>query len=157
MDLINNILGGDPKKRSQYEDFIGRYEQGSPYDGIRDEEAVERYHEITPQLSDADFQDSAEAAFSRLSPEERTEFGNYMREKARQRGITDFDGDGVPDRIQNPRELARMTSQVRQRDPNILEQLMGKGGTGGPLDNPIAKLAFAGIAAMAASKLMGRR
>jgi hypothetical protein len=50
-----------------------------------------------------------------------------------------------------------MTSQVRQKDPNILEQLMGRGGTGGPLDNPIAKAAFAGIAAMAASKIMGRR
>ena len=33
---------------------------------------------------------------------------------------------------------------------------MGKGGTGGPLDNPIAKVVFAGIAAFAASKLMPR-
>lgn len=80
-----------------------------------------------------------------------------MRNKARQRGITDLDGDGVDDRLEDPRELARMTSQVRQRDPNILEQLMGKGGTGGPLDNPIVKAACAGIAAMAASRLMGRR
>jgi hypothetical protein len=157
MDLITNILGGDPKKRSEYEDFIGRYEQGSPYDGIQDDEAVERYHELAPQLSDADYQDSAEAAFARLSPQERKEFAAFMRDKAHQRGITDFDGDGVDDRMEDPRELARMTNQVRQRDPNLLEQLMGKGGTGGPLDNPIAKAAFAGIAAMAASKLMGRR
>ena len=79
-----------------------------------------------------------------------------MRQRAQQRGMTDFDGDGIDDRLQDPHELAKRTSQVRQRDPNILEQLMGKGGTGGPLDNPIAKVAFAGIAAFAASKLMGR-
>ena len=156
MDLLDNILG-NPQTRSQYDDFIGRYQQGSPYDGINDDEAVERYEEITPRLSDQDYEESAEKAFSQLSPEERREFAQYMRQRAQQRGITDFDGDGVDDRMQDPHELARMTSQVRQRDPNILEQLMGKGGTGGPLDNPIAKVAFAGIAAFAASKLMGNR
>ena len=33
---------------------------------------------------------------------------------------------------------------------------MGKSGTGGPLDNPLAKIVFAGITAFAASKIMGR-
>jgi hypothetical protein len=153
MDLLNNIFGND-QKRTEYDDFIGRYEQGSPYDGIRDDEAVERYREIAPNLSDDDYRDSAEAAFSRLSPQERREFAQYLRQRAHSQGITDFDGDGIQD---DPRQLAQATADVRHRDPNILEQLMGKGGTGGPLDNPIAKVAFAGIAAFAASKLMGRR
>ena len=155
MDVLNNILG-NPEKRSQYDDFIDRYQQGSPYDGIDDDEAVQRYEEITPTLSDRDYEESAEAAFSQLSPEERREFGRYLRERAQQRGMTDFDGNGIDDRFEDPHELAKRTSQVRQQDPNILEQLMGKGGTGGPLDNPIAKIAFAGIAAFAASKIMGR-
>ena len=51
MDVLNNILG-NPEKRSQFDDFIGRYQQGSPYDGIDDDEAVQRYEEITPTLSD---------------------------------------------------------------------------------------------------------
>jgi hypothetical protein len=156
MDLINNILG-NPQKRSEFEDFIDRYDQGSPYDGIADDEAVQRYEQITPQLSDEDYRESAEAAFSRLTPEERQEFARYMRQRAQEQGITDFDGDGMDDRLQDPSDLARATTQVRQRDPNILEQLMGKGGTGGPLDNPIAKIVFAGITAFAASKVMGRR
>jgi len=154
MDLLNSILG-DSQKRSQYDDFIGRYRQGTPYDGIDDDEAVQRYEEVTPQLSDEDYEESAEKAFSQLSPDERREFAQFMRQRAQQRGIPDFDGDGIDDRMQDPRELAQMTSKVRQRDPNVLEQLMGKGGTGGPLDNPIAKIAFAGIAAFAASKIMG--
>jgi hypothetical protein len=155
MDLFNDLLGGGGNnKRSQYEDFIGRYEQGSPYDGIGDDEAVERYREVDSRLDDDQYRDSAEAAFSRLSPQERQEFARYMQSRARERGIDSFDQS---DRYDDPSELARMTSQVRQKDPNILEQLMGRGGTGGPLDNPIAKAAFAGIAAMAASKIMGRR
>ena len=155
MDVLNNILG-NPQKRSQYDDFIGRYQQGSPYDGIDDDEAVQRYEEITPTLSDQDYQESAEAAYSQLSPEERREFSRYLQQRAQQRGMTDFDGNGIDDRLEDPGELAKRTSQVRQQDPNILEQLMGKGGTGGPLDNPLAKIVFAGITAFAASKIMGR-
>jgi hypothetical protein len=155
MDVLNNILG-DPQKRSQYDDFISRYEQGSPYDGIGDDEAVQRYQEITPTLSDRDYQDSAEAAYSQLSPQERAEFSRYLQQRAQERGITDFDGNGIDDRLEDPHELAKRTSQARQQDPNILEQLLGKGGTGGPLDNPLAKIVFAGITAFAASKVMGR-
>ena len=156
MDILTNILG-DPQKRSQYDDFIGRYQQGSPYDGIDDDEAVQRYEEITPNLSDQDYRESAEAAFSQLSPEERKEFSRYLQQRAQQRGMTDFDGNGIDDRLEDPGELAKRTSQVRQQDPNLLEQLMGKGGTGGVLDNPLAKVVFAGIASFAASRLMGRR
>jgi hypothetical protein len=154
MDLFNDLLGGgNREKRTEYEDFVNRYEQGAPYDGIADDEAIQRYHEVDQRLDDDQYRDSAEAAFARLSPQERAEFGRYLQSRARERGIDSFDGG----RADDPPELARMTSQVRQKDPNILEQLMGRGGTGGPLDNPIAKAAFAGIAAMAASKIMGRR
>jgi len=155
MDVLNNILGS-PQRRSQYEDFIDRYRQGSPYDGIDDEEAVRRYEELTPQLSDQDYEASAQAAFSKLTPEERREFSRYLRQQAQQRGMNDFDGDGIDDRLTDPTELAKRTTQVRQQDPNLLEQLMGKSGTGGPLDNPLAKIVFAGITAFAASRIMGR-
>jgi len=155
MDVLNNILG-NPQKRSQYEDFINRYQQGSPYDGIADDEAVQRYEEFTPQLSDQDYEESAAAAYSQLSPEERREFSRYLRQNAQQRGMNDFDGNGIDDRLEDPNDLAKRTTQVRRQDPNLLEQLMGKGGTGGPLDNPLAKVVFAGITAFAASKIMGR-
>jgi hypothetical protein len=155
MDLLNNILG-NPKTRSQYDDFIDRYQRTPPWDSINDDEAVQRYQEITPQLSDQDYETAAEAAFSKLSPEERREFSRYLRQQAQQRGMTDFDGNGIDDRLEDPRDLARRTTQVRRQDPNLLEQLMGKSGTGGPLDNPLAKMVFAGITAFAASKVMGR-
>jgi hypothetical protein len=159
MDMLQRVLGGS-EQRSQYQDFANRFDQGSPYEGISDDEAESRYREVAPNLSRDDYRDSAEETFSRLSPQERREFSQYMRTRASQRGYSaqdyDLDDDGIDDRMQDdPRQLAEMTTQLRDKDPNILEQLMGRGGTGGPLDNPIAKVAFAGIAAVAAKRLLG--
>jgi hypothetical protein len=161
MDLLERIFGG-PKERTDYQDFINRYEQGSPYSSIDDREAVDRYQRIAPELSRDDYRASAEDAFARLTPAERTEFSRWLRTRANQQGVAlpdyDLNDDGIDDRVQNdPGELAEMTTRIQQHQPNIFEQLLGKGGTGGTFDNPIAKIATAGIAAMAAQKLLGRR
>ena len=160
MDLLERVLGGN--KRTEYEDFINRYEQGSPYNTIDDREAVDRYQEVTPQLSRDQYRDSARDAFERLSPAERAEFSRWLRHRAQQQGVSvpdyDLNDDGIDDRVQNdPGELAEMTTKVREREPNIFEQILGKGGTGGMFDNPIAKIATAGIAAMAAQRILGGR
>lgn len=161
MDLLERVLGG-PQKQTEYRDFIDRFGRGTPYDSIDDREAAERYHEVAPALSREQYRESAAEAFARLSPQERRDFSHWLRTRARGQGVTvpdyDLNDDGIDDRAQgDPTELAEVTTRVRERDPNFLEQLLGKGGTGGPLDNPIAKIAAAGIAAMAAQRLMGGR
>jgi hypothetical protein len=161
MDLLDRLLGG-PEKRTEYQDFIDRYDRGSPYDSIDDREAVERYGQIAPELSRDQYRESAAEAFSRLSPAERAEFSHWLRTRASERGVSipdyDLNDDGIDDRMQDdPGELAEMTTEVRDKEPSIFEQILGKGGTGGRFDNPIAKIAIAGIAAMAASRLMGNR
>ena len=66
--------------------------------------------------------------------------------------------DGIDDRAQqDPGVLADMTTRMRTDQPNILEQLLGKSGTGGTFNNPLAKIALAGITAFAAQKIMGAR
>jgi hypothetical protein len=161
MDLLERVLGS-PEKRTEYQDFIDRYDAAPPYDSIEDREAVDRYGQVTPELSRDQYRDSASEAFGRLSPAERAEFSRWLRTHASQQGVSvpdyDLNDDGIDDRAQNdPGELAEMTTRVREKDPSIFEQILGKGGTGGAFDNPIAKIAVAGIAAMAASKLMGAR
>ncbi len=160
MDLLEKVLGGE--KKTEYEDFINRYEKGSPYDSIDDREAADRYGQIAPQLSRDQYRDSAQDAFARLSPSERADFSRWLRTRAKERGVSvqdyDLNDDGIDDRMQNdPRELAEMTTRVRDSEPNIFQQILGKGGTGGMFDNPIAKIATAGIAAMAAQRLLGGR
>ncbi len=161
MDLLERAIGGQ-EKRAEYEDFIDRFTKGAPYDSISNHEAIDRYDRVTPELADGEYRDAAAAAFERLTPQERTEFSRWLRTQAKADSVTipdyDLDDDGLDDRLQGaPGELAEVTTRVRERDPNIFEQVLGKGGTGGPLDNPIVKIVVAGIAAMAAQRLLGQR
>jgi hypothetical protein len=161
MDLLERVLGGQ-QQQTEYRDFIDRFKTGAPWEGIGDREAVDRYRQVTPELSRAQYRDSAQDAFAQLSPTERAEFSKWLRNRANQQGMTvpdyDLNDDGIDDRMQDdPRELAEMTTKLRDQQPNMFEQLLGQGGGGGMLNNPIAKAAFAGIAAMAAQRIMGGR
>jgi len=99
-----------------------------------------------------------------MSPQERMQFGQYMQQQSRQQNydFPDFNQDGIDDRYQDPRYLAQATSRIHQQQPDMLGQLlgaaggvMGGGGHGNVLGNPLAKAAMAGIAAIAARKMMG--
>lgn len=84
MDAFKNPLDGD--RREELRDFANRYEQGAPYDGISEEEAVSRYREVVPELSGEDYRQSAREAFSRMEPEERAELGKQLRDQSLQQG-----------------------------------------------------------------------
>jgi hypothetical protein len=160
MDVLDDLLGGP--ERQQYDDFVTRYDRGAPWDGIGDDEALGRYREVAPRLSSDQYRESAEEAFRRLTPQQRAEFGRWLQTQSRQRqlGIQDLDRDGIDDRLEDPGYLAGATMQVRERQPDLLESLLGgmgsPGGGGGLLSSPIAKAAIGGIAAMALSRLMRR-
>jgi hypothetical protein len=161
MGLLDELLGGG-QRQAEYKDFTNRYQQGSPYDQISDDETLQRYKELAPELSDADYRESAQESFSQLTPQERAEFSRWFRERSKQQGfqVPDYDlnDDGIDDRAQqDPGVLADMTTRVRTKEPNIFEQVLGKSGTGGTFNNPLVKIAVAGITAFAAQKLMGAR
>jgi hypothetical protein len=172
MDLLQGLMGGGPQ-RDEYQDFVNRYDRGAPYEGISDQEAMERYQRVAPHLSPDEYEMSAEEAFSRMSPRERQEFARLLSQQAQQQGMRfqDLDGDGVDDRMQqDPRYLAQVTGRMQRQQPGLMQQLlggmMGGGGSmmggggygqssGNPLANPLAKAALAGIAAMAAKRMIG--
>lgn len=150
-DLFQQLLG-NPQRRDELQDFSRRYDQGHPSEGYSGQEVMNRYQQIAPQLPPDVYQQSAAQAFANLTPEERAAFGDFLRQRANQQGITipDFNQDGIDDRIQNdPNTLARMTTQLHQEQPNLLTQLLGSGGGGanagaaGLLENPLAKAALA--------------
>ena len=180
MDFLRNIAG-DAMRSQQYRDFADRYDRGAPYEDISDDEARDRYREVSSGLSEEDYRLSAREAFARMSPEEREEFGRLLREQAHQQGHGDFvdrDHDGRDDRFQDPDYLASVTGRMHREQPDLLGSLMSnvlgggggggglvggmlggegtRGGGGGMLGNPVAKAAMAGIAAMAAKRMMGR-
>jgi hypothetical protein len=160
MDMLERLVGG-PQQQGELQDFANRVQQGQ-HDQVSDQETVQRYQQVAPALTTDQYRDSAEEAFAKLSPDERAQFSEWLRTHAQQQGVTlpghDLNDQSLDTRAQeDPAHLADVTAQLHQQQPNILEQLMGRGGTGGTFDNPIAKMAFAGIAAMAAQKLMGGR
>ena len=101
---------------------------------------------------------SAAEAFTRMAPEERQAFADWLRQRAEQQGMSaqDLDGDGRPDYAQDPDALARMTTRVHQEQPGLLGQVLGAQGAAA-LDNPVVKAALAGIAAMAVRRMLGQR
>ena len=158
MNMLENLLGGG-KQRSGWDDFVNRYDQGPPWVGISDEEAVQRYDQVAGRLPAGAYEEAAREGVARMSPQERLEFGRYIQQQSRQRGmdIPDFNRDGIDDRLQDPDYLAGATSRMQQRQPGMLEQMLGGGGgMGGMLSNPLAKAALAGIAAMAVKKMVSR-
>ena len=161
MDMLGQLLGGG-QRREEYQDFVNRYDTGAPWDGISDQEAHSRYQQVAPQLSPQMYQESAQEAFSRLTPQQRLQLGQHLQQQARQQNINvpDLNRDGIDDRVQDPAYLAQATGQLRQQQPGILGQILGGGGGGGGqgmLQSPIGRAALAGIAAVAVRSMMGGR
>jgi len=156
MGFLDSLLGGETGQ--QLQDFASRWQSGAGHQ-MSGQEVADKYGQVAPNLTPDQYQASAEEAFSRLTPEQRAEFARWLQAQSQQHGVSvpQLDGVGVDPSTTDPGRLAQATTQVHQQQPGIFEQLLGKGGTGGALDNPIAKVAFAGIVAMAAQRLMGGR
>jgi hypothetical protein len=157
LDFLQNILSG-PQQKQDYQDFIRRYDQGHPSEGYSDQETVNRYREVASHLPAEQYQQSAEEAFARMTPEERAEFGRWLQSRAQQQNVPfpDVNRDGRDDRLQDPRELAKVTTQMHEQEPDMLTKVL-TGQTGTALDNPLARAALAGVAAMAAKRILTGR
>ena len=90
-----------------------------------------------------------------MSPDERVQFAQMLQQRAGGR-LGGFRAD-------DPRELARTTSRLRQGDGGGVDlgdlfggSRGGGGGVGDLMSNPLAKAALGGIAAMAMKRMMGR-
>ncbi len=166
MSFLDNLLGGG-QERDDYQDYVRRYDQGAPYTGISDDEAMRRYQQVAPQLPPQAYQESAQEAFARMSPQERMQLGQYMQRQAQQQGYQDPAWGDPDDHYQDPGYLSQVAGRMHQQQPGMLGQLLGggggggmgglMGGGGGALDNHIAKAAVGGIAAMAVKRMMGGR
>jgi hypothetical protein len=161
MDLFEMLMGGG-KNKHEYEDFASRYDQGHPSEGYSDEEVLERYGSVAHSVSATDYQQAAQEAYARLSPEERAEFGQSLQQRAQTKGI---DVPAPPQRQSGFGDLgwlSNATSQLHQQ-PGVLREILGglaggsKSGGGSLLSSPIAKAALAGITATLVKRALGRR
>jgi hypothetical protein len=145
MSFLQDILGG---QQQDYQDFVNRYDQGHPSEGYSDQEVLDRYRQVAPQLAPEQYQQAAMASLSRLSAQERMQFGQYLMQQAQQQGVglPGVPQGGMGD-YQDRNYPAQQMAQMHQQQPDMLHQVLGSGGA---LGNPLAKVALAGVAAMAA-------
>jgi hypothetical protein len=167
--MVDQLLGGlfgskddddEPTRRRRARDYVDRYERGA-YDQIGDDEALHNYQTATSQLSPDEYHRAATNAMRQLSPEQRRELRRELKRRSRDRYDAKDD---------SPEEVARAMQQAHQdQGGGGLAGLFGFGGSHpsgsqsqpqaqggglpGVLDNPVAKIALAGVAAVVAKKL----
>ncbi len=158
MNLLNQVFG-DHQHQQDFQDFVNRYQQGQPEEGYSDQDVLNRYQQVAPQLPHASLLQAAEQAFANMSPQQRTALGGMLVNGAHQMGLNipglpsgSAAQTGSGQGFEDPMALAQLAGSLHQRHPNLLVDLLGRGGT---FSNPVAKSALAGITAMAARQFLG--
>src|SRR3712207_7397498 len=84
--MLSNILGGQ-QETERFQDFSRRYEQGAPWDGISDDEAMTHYNQVAPQIPPDVYEESARESFGRLDPQQREQLGQTLVQRAPEYGV----------------------------------------------------------------------
>jgi len=160
MGILDELLGGGQRQK-EYNDFINRYEQGSPSEGYSDQEVLKRYSEVSHAVPPDQYAKAAQEALAKLSPEERAAFVKMLQERAAARGVA-----LSPRVAPEPKELGQVLTDLHQK-PGQLRDILGNGDApqgqasasnpiGDLLASPMAKAVLAGIAAMVVKRMTGR-
>ena len=162
MGILDDLLGNEQLQK-QYKDFVKRYEQGDPSEGYSDQEVLKRYGEVSHSVPPDQYAQAAQEALSKLSPEERAEFVEMLRERAAARGVN-LGGRAASD----PRDLGKVLTDLHEKPGQLRDILSGSGGAQSQgqapgsnpitdmLSSPMAKAVLAGIAAVVVKNMMGR-
>ena len=109
MGLLQDLMGGG-ERRQDYQAFTDRYDQGQPHEGYDDDEVANRYTEVAGQVDPDTYRSSAQQAFERMSPDDRTQYAQQLHEHASAQGVDTGAPAGGPQN--DPATLAAMTTQV---------------------------------------------
>lgn len=131
--------------------LIQQFQDGQ-HDAVNDDDLHQQYSQVSSQVPQSDYEASAASAYESLTPEQRADFADYLRQQAAQRGI-ETPALGTPPSVSSDASaLATTTAQMHQRDPNLLQQMFAPGGT---FSSPLAKMVLLGITAFAAKRITG--
>lgn len=110
MDFLSGLFGANDQEDEQRwleraRDFVSRVESGDKAEGYSSEEAFQNYARITEQLNGEEFEQVSADAFREMSPAQRREFANVLREQG---------GLDATNATEDPDLLANITSQLRE-------------------------------------------
>src|SRR4051812_32091159 len=107
-NILGSVLGGQ-QDQQQFQDFAQRYQQGAPWDGISDDEALSNYNKVAGTIPPDVYEQSARESFDRLQPQQREELGQVLMQRAPQFGVQV--PQAQPSQLQDSGFLAQMTGQ----------------------------------------------
>lgn len=155
MDILKNIFGGGTP--DNYEQRAQQYQQGyqsGQLGGLSDQDVAQRYQQTVQYAPPEVVQQAHEEAFSRLSPQEQQQIVNQFQQAHNDPNqafqYPQFNNGGQ--QSYNPGQIGGMVRQAQRQQPDLLQSMLGQGGA---LSNPMAKMAMAGVAALAAQRIMG--
>ena len=144
----------DQNNQQMYQQYANSWDQGT-YSQLPEQQARQNYQQFVQNAPPQMVEQAHQQYYEQMPPQQR---GGLM-----QGLIGSLMGQGFnpqqsgAQNIHNPQNMspqdaARLTGYAQQQNPDILHQIMGPGG---PLGSTGAKLAVAGIAALAAKQLLG--
>lgn len=154
MDVLKNIFsGGNPDNHEQRYQQYQRGYQNSNFDDMDDNEVFDRYQRTVQHAPPEMVAQAHEEAFNRLPPQEQQRIiDQFRRANDDSNQPFQYPGFNQGQGQFGPRDMGGMIQQAQRQQPDLLQQVMGPGGA---MSNPMAKMAMAGVAAMAAQRMMG--
>ena len=143
----------DQNNQQMYQQYANAWDQGS-YTQIPEQEARQNYNQFVQNAPPELVQQVHQQYYEQMPQQQRGGLmqgllGGLMQRgyNPQQAGIQNTDPYSM-----SPRDAAQLTGYAQQQSPDILQQIMGPGG---PLGSTGAKMAVAGIAALAAKQILG--
>lgn len=143
----------DQNNQQMYQQYSNAWDQGS-YGQLPEQEVRQNYQQFVQNAPPQMVEQAHQQYYEQMPPQQRGSLmqgliGGLMQQgiNPQQAGIQNTDPYSM-----SPRDAARVTSFAQQQSPDLLHQIMGPGG---PLGSTGAKVAVAGIAALAAKQILG--
>jgi hypothetical protein len=143
----------DQNNQQMYQQYANAWDQGT-YNQIPEQEARQNYQQFVQNAPPQMVQQVHQQYYEQMPPQQR---GGLMQGlmgaltqqgyNPQQAGLSNYNPYNM-----SPQDAARLTSYAQQQNPDILHQILGPGG---PLGSTGAKVAVAGIAALAAKQILG--
>ncbi len=169
--MVDQFLGGlfgsqdtddEPTRRRRAQDFVERHERGA-HDQMSDAEILQNYRAATSRLSPDEYQQVTAEALRQMPKEQRRELKRYMRQQGQGRVDLPDDDDDSPEVLA---KAAQKAEQEHKESGGLLGFLgLGKseapaqsnekpqeGGIDAMIQNPLVKVAIAGVGAQAANQ-----
>ncbi len=144
----------DPNNQQQmYQQYANAWDQGN-YQQIPHQDAWQNYNQFMNNAPPQMVEQVHQQYYQQMPPQERGGLLQGIMGGLMQRGVSpqQMGVQNTDPYSMSPADAARVTSYAQQQHPDVLQQVFAPGGV---LGNPMAKMAVAGLAALAAKQFLG--